>query len=514
MNVRKLLRRSAQFYGTREAIIDGSRRISFSEAWDRGIRFANGLLALGLKPQDRVGVLEDNCLESADAYLGLAIANLVRVPLYVGSSFEVHSHMLDQTNCRALIASPNRLEEVRGIQEQLGGLEQLIVRDEGYEKWLFTQSNEIPDININPDDWFIIRHSGGTSGLPKGIGITHRRWIFSMRDWFFLLPPITPGDAFLHVSPMSHASGYMFLPVWAAGGRNIMHSSFEPARCLQTMEHEKVNYIFVAPSELNKLLQFSFSKKPTDWPYLKAFMSGGALISSKVIHGIRNIFGDVLYQSYGQTEVGIVSIGSPFQWKMENLAGSNPVLACGIPLHFVDLKIMDGDKTLPPGQAGEIVVQTDGMMDNYWGQENKKDYSQRGNWIHTGDMGKLDHNGFLYILGRKEDLITSGGIKLFPLVLENLICSHPEILEAAVVGVPHSEFGEVALAYCVVKEHSSITEQEIRSLCRDKINFDKMPFYVKITTESLLKNNIGKVIRHSLQTLNTEKSNVLRGTEK
>ncbi|HEX3046604.1 MAG TPA: class I adenylate-forming enzyme family protein [Bacillota bacterium] len=500
MDVRTLLGRSAHFYAQREAIIDGTRRISFLEAWDRGIRFANGLLALGLKPQDRVGVLEDNCLETADAYLGLAIANLVRVPLYAGSSFEVHFHMLEHTNCSALVANPNRLEEVAGIQESIGGLEHLVVRDEGYEKWLLAQSNEIPEICIHPDDWFIIRHSGGTSGLPKGIGITHRRWIISMRDWFFPLPPVIPGDTFLHVSPMSHASGYMFLPVWAAGGRNIMHSSFEPATCMQTMEQEKVNYLFVAPSDLNKLTRSGSSKTPADWPYLKALMSGGAPISSKVIQSIRNVFGDVLYQSYGQTEVGIVSIGSPSQWKMKSPTGSNPVLACGIPLHFVDLKIMDGSKSQPLGEAGEIVVRTDGMMDDYWGHEKKTDLEPE-KWIHTGDMGKLDPNGFLYILGRKEDLIISGGTKIYPLQLENLICAHPDILEAAVVGAPHPEFGEVAVAYCVVNEHSALTGQEIQSLCREQINFGQAPFYVKITTESLPKNNIGKVIRRSLQTL-------------
>jgi acyl-CoA synthetase (AMP-forming)/AMP-acid ligase II len=502
MDVRKLLARGARFFAGREAVIDGRRRISFAEAWDRGIRFANGLLSMGLKPQDRVGVLEDNCLESADAYIGLAIANLVRVPLYAGSSCEVHAQMLGRTSCRALVTSPNHLEEVAGLREKLSPLEHVIIRNENYEKWLFAQSDQIPAIHIDPDDLLIIRHSGGTSGLPKGIGITHRRWIVSMRDWFFPLPPVIPGDTFLHVSPMSHASGYMFLPVWAAGGRNIMLASFEPAQCLAVMAQERVNYLFVPPSELNRLVRFASSKTPDDWPCLKALMSGGAPISGKVIRGVRDIFGEVLYQSYGQTEVGIVSIGSPWQWKMDDPAGSNPVLACGTPLPFVDIKIMDEGKPQAPGGAGEIVVRTDGMMANYWGQEtNDADLNQE-QWIHTGDMGKLDQNGFLYILGRKEDVIISGGHKIYPLELENIISSHPEILEAAVVGVPHPELGEAALAYCVVKENASLREQEIQSICRQKIASPHVPVYVKITTESLPKNKIGKVIRSSLQVFN------------
>lgn len=502
MNVKTLLGRSAQFYAACEAVIDGPRRISFSEAWDRGIRLANHLLSLGLKPQERVGVLEDNCLESVDAYIGLAIANMVRVPLYAGSSIDVHLHMLSHTNCRALIVNPDRLHEVAGIKERLNHLEHFIIRDDGYEKCLFAQSNKVPDINIQADDWFIIRHSGGTSGLPKGIGITHRRWIIMMRDWFFPLPPIIAGDRFLHVSPMSHASGYMFLPVWAAGGCNIIHTPFEPSTSLQIMEQEKVNYLFVAPSDLNRLIQSGTSKTPSNWPYLKALMSGGAPISNQVIRGIQNLFGDVLYQSYGQTEVGIVSIGSPFQWRRENSSHSHPLLACGVPLPFVDVKIMDGDRSQPPNHPGEIVVRTDGMMDDYWGHEAPTEKKAAEMWIRTGDMGKLDQHGFLYILGRKEDVIISGGTIIYPLELENQLLSHPEIIEAAVVGVPHPELGEVARAFCVIREHSSLTEEEIRSLCGEIININQIPFEVKITTQSLPKNSIGKVIRHSLPEMN------------
>ncbi len=496
MNVRELLARSAKFYSEREAIIDGCRRMSFSEAWYRGIRFANGLLSLGLKPQDKVGVLEDNCLESADAYIGLAIANMVRVPLYSGSSYEVHSHMLGHTGCSTLIVSPSRLREVEKVQ----GLKHIIVRDKGYEEWLSSQSHEMPGIDIDADDLFIIRHSGGTSGLPKGIGITHRRWIISMRDWFFPLPPITPGDTFLHVSPMSHASGYMFLPVWAAGGRNIMLSPFEPAKCLEAMKQENVSYMFVPPSDLNTLVNFCLSNRPSPHPALKALMSGGAPISGKLIQGIKDVFGNILYQSYGQTEAGIVSIGSPWQWDMQGSAGSDPVLACGTPLPFADIKIMDGSSRQPPGQAGEIVVRTDGMMNNYWGNETEINASYKENWIHTGDMGKLDSDGFLYILGRKEDVIITDSGKIYPLELENLICSHPEIMESAIVEVPSDEPGQAIAAYCVVNKNYSLNEQEIRDICLKKAHFGNASLYVKITTEGLPKNNIGKVIRKELQT--------------
>jgi len=492
MNVTNLLARSTENFSQQIAIVDGNRRITYAEAWDRGIRLANGLLSLGLRPQDRVGILEDNCLESADAYIGLAIANLVRVPLYAGSDFEVHSHMLKHTGCTALISSKERLNEVKDIN-----IKHVIARDDDYETWLNRQSNRMPKINMNSDDTFIIRHSGGTSGLPKGIGITHKNWITSMRDWFFPLPSIIPGDAFLHVSPMSHASGYMFLPVWAAGGINIMSESFEPEACLEMMKQEGVTYLFVAPAQLNDLINKAILKEANELPKIKALMSGGAPIPAKVIKGIQKTFGDVFYQSYGQTEVGIVSIGSPYQWKLKSNSYSNPIMACGRPLPFVEIKIMNGDEALDYGQAGEIVVHTDGMMENYWGVNNTSIYDNR--WIRTGDVGKLDMNGFLYILGRKEDVITCGECKIYPLEMENLLCSHTEVKEAAVVGIPDKEFVQVPLVYCKVKKNSSYKNEDVEAVFFEKYKGNRIPLNIRITTESLPKNNIGKLIRDALR---------------
>lgn len=495
MNVKKLLERSSAFYANLEAVRDGKRIVTFSQAWERGICLANGLLSMGLKPQDRVGVLEDNCLESIDAYIGLVVDNLIRVPLYAGSDSGIHHHMLDHTNCRALIVSPDRLKEVSGIKEKLKKLEFIIVRDEKYEAWLYKQSREDPEININPDNFFIIRHSGGSTDLPKGIGITHRSWINNMRDWFFPLPSIISGDSFLHVCPMSHASGYMFLPVWAAGGCNILLQSFDPEECLEIIRKHKVNYVFIAPSDLNKLINYCLSQKNNNYPYLKALMSGGAYIPGKVIQGIKDVFGDVFYQSYGQTEVGIVAIGNPSQWQMKSIKESNPIMACGKLLHFVDIKIADDGKLQDVGQPGEIVVQTDGMMKNYWGKEKENN----DGWIYTGDMGKLDKNGFLYILGRKEDVIIYDGCKIFPLDLENYISELSDVIEVAVIGVPDNKSCREIIVQCVVNKNSQIKNEDISAICNHRININNIHINIKITNKNLPRNSIGKVIRKKLQ---------------
>jgi acyl-CoA synthetase (AMP-forming)/AMP-acid ligase II len=192
MDVRTQMRSAARYNATREAIAAGNRRLTFAQAWDRGLRMANGLLALGLKPQDRVGVLEDNTLESSDFFLGAAIANLVRVPLYPRNARESHVHMLGHTGCRVVVVSEKYAEEIESIRGELPELEHVLVRDSGYEAWLARQSDTDPDPVIDPQDFFIIRHTGGTTGKSKGVAYTHHAWLAAGRDWFYLYPPVEP----------------------------------------------------------------------------------------------------------------------------------------------------------------------------------------------------------------------------------------------------------------------------------------------------------------------------------
>ena len=168
MDVTSLMRKAATNYKNRVAVIHGQQRLTFGEAWDRSVRLANGLLALGLKPGDRIAVLEDNCIGSSDIFQGAAIANLVRVPLYARDSLDAHLHMAGQTNCRALIVSENYAQAARAVAEKLPELEHLIIRDAGYEDWLAAQSPQDPLIAIDELDLYAIRHTGGTTGKHKG----------------------------------------------------------------------------------------------------------------------------------------------------------------------------------------------------------------------------------------------------------------------------------------------------------------------------------------------------------
>ena len=247
MDVRGLMRQAARFNAHRLAVVHGDRRLTYAEAWERALRLANGLLARGLAPGDRVGVLEDNSIGAQDFFAGAAVAGLVRVPLYARNSPEAHLHMLEHTGCRAVVVSEGYESDLEVARAHLGDAVEVIVRDDGYESWLADQSSEDPDVPIEPDDWYVIRHTGGTTGRAKGVAYSHRSWLAAGRDWFYNFPPMGAGDPCLHVGPISHGSGYLYTPTWLSGGVNILLDKFDVEEALQVMERERVGYMFAVP---------------------------------------------------------------------------------------------------------------------------------------------------------------------------------------------------------------------------------------------------------------------------
>ena len=498
MDVRTLMMQAVVNHANRDCVVHGARRLSFSEAWTRGIQLANGLLALGLSPGDRVGVLEDNSIEAADFFHGTAIANLVRVPLYPRNGSEAHSHMLSHTDCRAVMVSEQYLDEVEGLDAEIESLQHILVRDETYESWLAGQSTELPDIKVDPEDNFIIRHTGGTTGPSKGVAYTHRAWLHAGRDWFYTFPPVEPGDKCLHLGPISHGSGYQYLPTLLAGGCNVMMDHFDSQETLDLMEAEGIGYMFMVPTMLNAIVRDN-SARGRDFSRLKCILVGAAPIADATALAAREVFGEVMYQGYGQTEVLPISMMGPKQWFAE-IEGSTPLRACGMPMPFAQIQIWDEQNNeLPRGTIGEIVARSDGQMVGFWNNEKATAERVVDGWIKTGDMGRLDDNGYLYMEDRADDMIISGGYNIYPMELENVITDHPEIVEVAAFGIPHEKWGESPYAVCVVEENHTVTEDEIIELCAERLGSYKKPSGVRFMTDPLPKSPVGKVKRKQLR---------------
>ncbi|RLE21075.1 MAG: AMP-dependent synthetase, partial [Actinobacteria bacterium] len=332
-----------------------------------------------------------------------------------------------------------------------------------------------------------------------GVGYTHKNWLDTGRDWFYSFPPVQRGDVCQHAGPISHGSGYFFVPIWLSGGVNLLLPRFDPAEVLEIMEREHVAYGFLVPAMLNRL-----ARHPTaagrDWSHLKVLQIGGAPIADDTARHAHRVFGEVLYQGYGQTEAVPITMMGPQEW-FADIEGSEPLRSAGRPLPFGDIEIVDPDSAEPLrlGEEGEIAIRCDGQMSGFWNDPAATESRMRDGWILTGDIGRLDDNGYLYVLDRKDDMIISGGFNIWPAELENVLTDHLDVVEAAVFGVPSDRWGESPYAVVSVKDGATVTADELILLCADRLGSYKKPSGVDLTTEELPKSPVGKLARKVLR---------------
>jgi acyl-CoA synthetase (AMP-forming)/AMP-acid ligase II len=493
LDVRGAMRRSAMFHRDLPCVRSGDRQLTYGEAWDRGVRLANALTGLGIAPGERVAVLEDNGIEACDFFLGSAIANVVRVPLYRRNSAEAHAHMIRHTGTKLVVVSQEFAHEVAGLDKEIDGL-QILVRDGAYENWLAQQDATDPDPSVALDDVFIIRHSAGTTGRAKGVAYTHRAWMSATRDWFYMLPPIEIGDACLHVGPISHGSGYLFLPIFLGGGVNILASKFDSPTFLDTLRDERVAYFFAVPTMVADVVARTGGARQ-DLPHLKVVMVSGAPISAKTAVGGHQVFGDTMYQMYGQTEAVPVTFMGPHEW-FGALGASQPLHAAGRIMPFAELEIRDEQNSpVPTGAEGEIAIRCEGQMTGLWDDANQTAARLREGWVLTGDIGRLDEHGFLYVIDRVDDMIVSGGFNIWPAELEQTISAMPGVREVVVFGVPDERWGEAPLAEIILEAGAPLTEQAVMDDCARHLGSYKKPGQVVFRADPFPRSPVGKIQR-------------------
>lgn len=498
MDVPSLMRQAARLYGSRTAIITEDRTLTFAQAWERGVRLGNALRALGVGPGDRVAGVEDNNLGAADLFIGCAIAGAVRVPLYARNARRSHGHMLAQTAARVVLADAAYADTVTGLEDEIPTLDHVVVRDAGYEDWLAAQPATDPLVEVGPDDWYIIRHSAGTTGRPKGVGYTQHDWLVNCRNWFYRLAPLRMSSVVGHAAPISHASGYLWLPAWLHGSANLQFGSFEPEKVLTMMREHRVTHMFLAPSMLPPLYRHPLATKE-GWPALETILVGGAPITDATALRAREVFGDVLYQVFGQTEAVPLTVMTPEEW-FADLPDASPLRAAGRVLPFALIEIRGPDGTpLPIGQEGEIYAKVEAQMRGFWEDDELTPRRLVDGWVRTEDIGRLDHYGYLYVLDRADDMIVSGGFNIWPAELETVINDHPQVREVAVFGIPDEQWGETPMAVCTVDPGAAVTEAEIIALVTERLGSYKKPSRVTFTTDPLPKSVVGKLQRKVLR---------------
>jgi acyl-CoA synthetase (AMP-forming)/AMP-acid ligase II len=481
MNLVHLLLRSARSLPERPALAIGKRPVrTYGQMASRVARLSSGLSnKLSLKKGDRLALAMKNCPEFYEVVFACWHAGLTAVPMNAKLHAKEFAYILENSGAKACFATPDLQSSVNGIS--ISDLDDFL-------------DEPAPPADVNPDDVAWLFYTSGTTGVPKGAMLTHRNMLFQTHAYFADIDKLGPGDNALHPAPLSHGSGLYGLPHFSAGGANVIPESghFEPAEIFELLEHWPNCSFFAAPTMLVRLMASAAARTPSK---LKTITYGGApMYVADSLRAI-DLFGPRLYQLFGQGEapMTITGLSQLFHERKANLE------TCGTARTGVEVKIFDEkDNELPLGEVGEIVTRSDCVMAGYWQNPDATAKAMRSGWLHTGDVGSLDAQGFLTIRDRSKDMIISGGANIYPREIEEVLLRHPAVAECSVVGRPHSEWGEEVVAFIVKK--SDLKSEELDTLCLANIARFKRPREYRFVA-ALPKNNYGKVLKTELRKL-------------
>jgi long-chain acyl-CoA synthetase len=357
---------------------------------------------------------------------------------------------------------------------------------------------------VAPDDPAWLFYTSGTTGRPKGATLTHRNLMAMTMSYLADIDAIAPEDCIIHAAPMSHGSGIYALPHVARAANNVVPDSghFDPAETVRLIAAHRGATFFFAPTMISRLLA-SPALDGADLGNLKTIVYGGGPMYVADLRRALDRFGPRLVQIYGQGEapmtISYVSravhaeSGHP-RW-LERLA------SVGVARTDVEMRVVDGDdRPLPTGEIGEVVCRGDVVMKGYWNDAAASARTLKGGWLHTGDVGALDSDGFLTLKDRSKDMIISGGSNIYPREIEEVLIRHPAVAEASVVGRPHADWGEEVVAFVVARPGASVAAAELDRLCLDSIARFKRPKHYRFVA-ALPKNNYGKVLKTELRKL-------------
>jgi long-chain acyl-CoA synthetase len=514
----------ARLRGDEQAfIVHGDRRIGFTTFVDTANAVSNGLAERGVGHGDRVAVLAQNCPEWCLTFWGSVGLGALLVGLNGWWKADEIVYGLQDSGAKVLVADRKRLERVTGDLDECPDLEHVLLVDcdpadlglEGddrvrrFDELTAEPVAEAPTTPIAEEDAAVILYTSGTTGRPKGAVSTHRNMVANLQNTFFgsiygamvtndELLPADGQSAALFTSPLFHVSGlHSGLVVGLlAGLRMVMiDGRFEPLTALELIQDEKITIWATVPTMVWRVCEHP-ARHDYDTSSVRSVAFGGSPSAEELQRMVRETFPNVKGGSnaYGLTETSsVATVISP----QEALARPDSV---GRPVPTVKIRIAEEDGSdVPTGGTGEVLIAGPTLMAGYWGKPEATAESIRDGWLHTGDIGKLDEEGYLYITDRKKDMVIRGGENIYCVEIENRLVSHPEILDAAVIGVPDPELGEEVKAVVQLEATSKLREADVQAWVAEALAGFKVPAYVELRTDKLPRNASGKLLKNALR---------------
>ena len=510
MGLAQFLRRSVQQHGHGPAVATDAESRSFLELGDRVARLAAGLQSIGVASGDRVAILALNSARYYESYVAIPWAGAVVVPLNTRWSTAEIAYALNDSGATVLLIDDAFTHMYSDIAAAAHYIRRIISMGNNtypagvasYEE-LIARSGPAPDAGRTGEDMAGVFYTGGTTGSPKGVMLSHRGvWASACASQLSnSAAPLTRESIYLHAAPMFHVADFgMTVGTLVVGAQSVFLPSFTAEGLLAAIERHRVTHVVLVPTMVRMMLA-SPTFKATDLSSLRLLVYGAAPMPEDLLRQtMRELPAVKLAQGYGQTETSPVITSLPPEYHVFDGPLSGKLSSAGRAIACCEVEIVGPDDCeLPRGTVGELRTRGLNAMLGYWNKPDETARTMRAGWIYTGDAGRMDDDGFVFLVDRMKDMIVSGGENVYSAEVENACMMHPAVAECVVIGIPHDGWGEAVHALVILRPGKPLSDAELLDHCHGLIAGYKCPQSISYRTEPFPLSAVGKVLKHELR---------------
>ncbi len=515
MRITQGLVRAAQVNGSGIATINGERRRTWRELAERVAKLAGALQKLQLTRGGRVAMLALNSDRYLEYFFAVPWAGGILMPLNIRLALPELIYMLNDAAAEILIVDDSFLSVLPALGKQATTLKHFIIaRDPSpsseqagsatdgayaYEE-ILASAEPVPDAERGENNVAGIFYTGGTTGVAKGVMLTHDNLMSNVFAWLTLVYRGEPW-VYLHAAPMFHIADFQSVTaVTLQAGTHVFIPRFNPEATLQAIQAHRVTYSCLVPTLVNMLVNFPGVEK-YDVSSLRGITYGGSPMPTAVVAQAARVFPHCEFtQGYGQTETSPNICMLPAAYHVLASPHADKLASAGQPVFTMEVKIVDADDhEVPRGTVGQIITRGPNVMAGYWNKPQETAAALRNGWMHTGDAGYMDEEGFVFIVDRLKDMIITGGENVYAAQVENVIHQHPAVSMCAVIGIPSERWGESVHAIVLLKEGGTASEADIIQHCKERIASYKCPRSVEFRQEPFPLSGAGKILKRELR---------------
>jgi long-chain acyl-CoA synthetase len=507
MLISDILSMNARKYPKKIALVYGDHRLTFVELDNRANRLAQALIQLGIQAGDRIAMRAKNCPQFVEFFFAAAKCGAIAVPINPFLKQKEFEYLIQDSGTKLVMMAENDIPFFQSLKLPSLGVQAIICLEKetpgfkSYERLLEQANLHEPSIRAGETDPAMIVYTSGTTGLPKGVTLSHKNCLAEARH-IAMESLLELHHTLLLVFPLFHTAGIsQIFRGYYVGATQVIATSTNPVEILRTIEREKITHIVIVPTLLNSLCNTPGIEE-YDLSSVRLITYGGSGIAVEQLKRAISIFKCGFLQNFGSTETAPCATALrvlDHKMAIEDEEKRKRLASCGRAMVGVETRVVDSeDRDVVPGEVGEVCVRGENVMLGYWGKPEETRIALRNGWYHTGDLARIDEEGYIYIVDRIKDIIISGGENIASREVEEVFYAHPAILEVAVIGVPDPHWGEAVKAVVVLKEGANVKDRDLIDFCKARLASFKAPKSIDFM-EALPKNPQGKILKSDLR---------------